>query len=262
MIINKCICLHSNKTISLYHLWYSDIIFSIQREKELDKKIDDETKRAKGEEKKIENKLDKEITDRIAGDTAEKTRASGVEGGLDSRITALENAKGKGGETSSGGGSGSGGTEYTSLANVGDSYWYGNVNGFFAFAHMTNLSKDGETIDFTLMDFYYAKDTYSPTNNGLKGSILTTSLGYNPENVNKEYGFFENFPYAADGIIHVDVTREAIMNIGWIDSTLFVSNIKNTGFRTDFDSIHEHDADIGTRMHIHYLGVFFGEKKF
>jgi hypothetical protein len=50
-----------------------------------------EETRATGEEARIEEKVDLEISNRVSAVGAEKTRAEGIEGGINSRLTGIEN---------------------------------------------------------------------------------------------------------------------------------------------------------------------------
>ena len=88
-------------------------------------------------------------------------------------------------------------------------------------------------------DYWFSEDLYSPHNDGtIFGSSST----------NKEFQRKIPFPTTYTTLISFSATRIALINPHYVDSICYFYEFTPSSVRVLFDSVHEHDADIGARL--------------
>lgn len=89
-------------------------------------------------------------------------------------------------------------------------------------------------------DYWFTDEIYSP---------------YNGHGGNKEFSAVIPFPTTYNTIVSFSATRETIIEGGWVDTICYFSNFSPNSVVVSFDSVHEHDHNIGSRFGCMAVGL-------
>ena len=95
-------------------------------------------------------------------------------------------------------------------------------------------------------DYWFSKDMYSPYNNGTI---------YSSSSVNKEFKKHISFPTTYSTLISFNATRITLINYHFVDTICYFFNFTPSSVSVFFDSVHEHNADIGARFGCMAIGI-------
>ena len=108
---------------------------------------------------------------------------------------------------------------------------YGDM--FNGLPHFWTVCSLGNLNSKVRTDYWFTGDIYSP---------------YNGHGGNKEFTAMIPFPTTYNTIVSFSATRETIIEGGWVDTICYFSNFSPNSVVVSFDSVHEHDHNIGSRF--------------
>lgn len=105
---------------------------------------------------------------------------------------------------------------------------------FWTVCALSNLKSKVRT------DYWFSPEIYSP---------------YNGHGGNKEFSEWILFPTTYNTLVSFTASRETIINTGWVDTICYFGGFLPDKALVTFDSVHEHDRDIGVRFGCMAVGL-------
>ena len=93
-------------------------------------------------------------------------------------------------------------------------------------------------------DYWFTQEIYSPFNDGTRY-----------DNHNKEFSTVIPFPTTYNTLVSFTAARNTLISFGYVDTFFYFTNFTPNGVTVHFDSVHEHDADIGLRFGCMAVGL-------